>query len=35
MGGGAHGVGVNLLADDMIAALNATVADLTADDSQR
>ena len=36
MGGGAHGVGVNLLADDMIAALNATVAALTADDdSQR
>ena len=30
MGGGAHGVGVNLQADDAIAALDATVADLTA-----
>lgn len=30
MGGGAHGVGVALLADDAIAALGATVADITA-----
>ena len=29
MGGGAHGVGVGLAADDAIAALAATVADLT------
>ena len=33
MGGGAHGVGVNLQADDAIAALDATVADLTAPSS--
>ena len=30
MGGGAHGVGVNLRADDAIAVLGATVADLVA-----
>ena len=33
MGGGAHGVGVKLQADDAIAALDATVADLTAPSS--
>lgn len=29
MGGGAHGVGINLAADDVIAALDATVADVS------
>ena len=33
MGGGAHGVGVKLQADDAIAALDATVADLTSPSS--
>ena len=33
MGGGAHGVGVKLQADDAIAALDATVTDLTAPSS--
>jgi len=30
MSGGTHGTGVKLQADDVIAALDATVADLTA-----